>query len=324
VAARLEKPDCRGALLEGVTAALGIDNARAAEPAGGQVEPRHAPRKLRILLAEDTPANRKLVMYLLGGRGHTIEVAENGVRAVELLRQQEFDVVLMDVQMPGMDGFQATRLIRRMREPKKAQVPIVAMTAYAMKADEDRCLAAGMNAYVAKPIDSRKLIDAVEGLAEHKAGTGFWRPGASRKGESAEDPRPETPAPTRPQIPNPPSLLPVFDMGSAIARCFGKVELAREMVDYFFEECPRVLEEIHSKVRGNDLVAAAQAAHRLKGTVVYLAAQPVLDAILGVEMACRSGPADTVEGAVHRLEEQTTLLAEAMAGDRGQGTGNGD
>ena len=98
-----------------------------------------------MLLAEDTPANQKLVVYLLGKRGHTIEIAENGRQALELVGQQDFDVVLMDVQMPEMDGFQATAAIRKLDDPQKARLPIIAMTAHALKGDRERCLAAGMD-----------------------------------------------------------------------------------------------------------------------------------------------------------------------------------
>ena len=127
-----------------------------------------APRSLRVLLAEDTPANQKLVQYLLGRRGHTVQIVENGQDAVDLMRQQPYDLVLMDVQMPVMDGFQATSAIRRLEEPAKARIPIVAMTAHAMRGDQERCLDAGMDGYLAKPINGRELVDLVERLAAER------------------------------------------------------------------------------------------------------------------------------------------------------------
>ena len=119
-------------------------------------------RPLRILVAEDTLANQKLIRRILQKRGHLVEVAANGREAVTLVRQQDFDVVLMDVQMPLMDGFQATAAIRALREPKKSELPIIALTAHAMRGDRERCLRAGMDDYVSKPLDSGKLVGLVE------------------------------------------------------------------------------------------------------------------------------------------------------------------
>ena len=122
-------------------------------------------RALRVLLAEDTPANQKSVTYVLSKRGHSVEVAQNGKQALEAVEQQDFDVVLMDVQMPLMDGFQATQAIRKLAIPKKARLPIIAMTAHALKGDSERCLAAGMDGYISKPVKGEELIELVERLA---------------------------------------------------------------------------------------------------------------------------------------------------------------
>ena len=116
---------------------------------------------LRVLVVEDTPANQKVVVRMLQKRGHAVAVAVNGREAVDLIGQNDFDVVLMDVQMPLMDGLEATIAIRSLHSAK-ARVRIVAMTAHAMPGDSKRCLAAGMDAYLTKPIDQRALLDAVE------------------------------------------------------------------------------------------------------------------------------------------------------------------
>ena len=121
-------------------------------------------RSLKVLLAEDNPANQKVALYFLGKFGHAVQVAPNGQDAIGLLQQDDFDIVLMDVQMPIMDGFEATAAIRSLEDSRKAQVPIVAMTAHATKGDEDRCLAAGMDAYVSKPINAQKLMELAEKL----------------------------------------------------------------------------------------------------------------------------------------------------------------
>ncbi len=120
---------------------------------------------LCVLLAEDTRANQKLVSTVLQRRGHRVQIAVDGQQAVEMVRGGQFDLVLMDVQMPVMDGFEATAAIRALPEPGRAGLPIVALTAHAMVGDAQRCLDAGMNAYLAKPIDVRELVRVVESMA---------------------------------------------------------------------------------------------------------------------------------------------------------------
>jgi signal transduction histidine kinase/ActR/RegA family two-component response regulator len=120
--------------------------------------------QLRILLVEDNPANQKLATYILQDRGHVVEIAGDGQEAVCLTEQNRYDVILMDVQMPGMNGLEATAAIRK-REDGGRRVPIIAMTAHAMKGDRDRCLAAGMDGYLSKPVNAQEMIGLVESLA---------------------------------------------------------------------------------------------------------------------------------------------------------------
>ncbi len=166
----LEKPVSRSELFSMVAKALGGQGLVAPkadrEEAGGWPASR---RIIRILVAEDTPANQKVVRHVLGNHGHHLEIAENGRQALALVEQQDFDVVLMDVQMPEMDGLQATAAIRRLADAKKARVPIVAMTAHALKGDRERCLAAGMDDYLSKPIKREELIETVERMAERRS-----------------------------------------------------------------------------------------------------------------------------------------------------------
>jgi signal transduction histidine kinase/DNA-binding response OmpR family regulator len=126
---------------------------------------REGRRGLRILLAEDNPVNQRLAAGLLEKRGHTVVVTANGREAVEAFSRQKFDVVMMDVQMPEMDGFEATAAIRTRQNATGVHIPIIAMTAHAMTGDRERCLAAGMDGYVSKPIQAQELFGAVEGLA---------------------------------------------------------------------------------------------------------------------------------------------------------------
>ena len=124
--------------------------------------------RLRILLVEDNPANQKLVNYVLGERGHSVEIASDGCQAIGMARAGSYDAILMDVQMPGIDGLDATKAIRA-EESGRRRVPVIAMTAHAMKGDRERCLAAGMDGYLSKPIKRHEIISLVESLAADAA-----------------------------------------------------------------------------------------------------------------------------------------------------------
>jgi two-component system, sensor histidine kinase and response regulator len=116
---------------------------------------------LRILLAEDNPVNQKVALRILEGMGHSVALAIDGNRALEALEAEEFDVVLMDVQMPGMDGFEATATLRAREASTGRHVPVIALTAHALKGDRERCLAGGFDDYLAKPIRRPELIAAL-------------------------------------------------------------------------------------------------------------------------------------------------------------------
>jgi two-component system sensor histidine kinase/response regulator len=134
-----------------------------------QTPPAQPQRGLRILLAEDNVVNQKVTVRLLEKRGHTVVVANNGIEALAALTEHTFDIVLMDVQMPEMDGFAATQAIRDAEKATGAHLPIIALTAHAMKGDEGRCLTAGMDAYVSKPIQVQALIDTIARLMPQPA-----------------------------------------------------------------------------------------------------------------------------------------------------------
>src|SRR5262249_41557164 len=122
-------------------------------------------RPLRILVAEDNPVNQHVIVRLLAKLGHAVTLAENGVQALAAIDREAFDIVLMDIQMPEMDGFEATRAIREREAATGHRVPIVAMTAHAMKGDRERCLAAGMDDYLSKPVQRLELEKVLNRLA---------------------------------------------------------------------------------------------------------------------------------------------------------------
>ena len=126
------------------------------------------PRNLRILLAEDNAINQKIARSVLEKRGYSVTLAMNGRQALEQWEEHSFDVILMDVQMPEMDGFEATALIHRQEKISGRHIPIIALTAYALKGDEERCLSAGMDSYVTKPIQAKQLFHAIESVLANR------------------------------------------------------------------------------------------------------------------------------------------------------------
>jgi len=147
--------------------------AAALDPSQGEHDSRQSDtdadhvRPLHVLLAEDGPVNQEVAVGLLELRGHTVEVVDNGKEAVEALERQAFDVVLMDIEMPLMDGLQATSAIRDREERSGDHTPIIAMTAHAVKGFRDRCIEAGMDGYISKPIQPAELFRTLEDLCRN-------------------------------------------------------------------------------------------------------------------------------------------------------------
>ena len=162
VAAYLTKPIMQAQLLDAIRAALGTQAAPDQPRPAASSAPRPNIPGLRILLAEDNLVNQKLASRLLERRGHTVAVAGNGRQALEMLDTGKFDLVVLDVSMPEMNGFEAAAAIRIRETSTGAHIPILAMTAHAMKGDREKCLAAGMDGYVAKPVQAAQLFAAIE------------------------------------------------------------------------------------------------------------------------------------------------------------------
>ena len=172
VAAYLTKPIGQGELLNAILQVMGTRPATAEQPA--RLVTRHSVRErikgLRILLAEDNLVNRTLAVRLLEKHGHAVEVATDGGEALRKYQAGRFDLILMDVQMPEVDGFEATASIREMETTTGTHVPIMAMTAHALTGDRERCLAAGMDGYISKPFQVEELLKEMESIGDVLAG----------------------------------------------------------------------------------------------------------------------------------------------------------
>ena len=260
--------------------------------------PTAAGGQLCVLLVEDNPANQKLATYILQDRGHKVEIAGDGQEAVRLTEQNPYDVILMDVQMPGMNGLEATAVIRK-RERGGSRVPIIAMTAHAMQGDRERCLAAGMDGYISKPINAQAMIGLVESLArgiEPVAEVAAAAPGSTGT--------------------SPPETTVIFDPEEAIRQCFNSPDMVRKMIRCFFDDMENLFPQMRAALEKGDLVEVGRLGHRMKGTVVYLGAEPAEQAALRVERFCTSsgGTPSEAEEAINALEQECQALKATLSG----------
>jgi CheY-like chemotaxis protein/HPt (histidine-containing phosphotransfer) domain-containing protein len=290
VNAYLSKPVKHSDLLDALVTAFGVSTRR---PPASSRPVRARVRPLRILVAEDNLVNRKLVTRLLQKRGHRISSVDNGRSALEAATSatgRQFDVVLMDVQMPEMNGLEATGAIRQRERASGRHVPIIALTAHAMPADRERCLAAGMDGYLAKPIDVEELIAAVEAYAE------------------GEQPPPTIAASA------PAGQRPVFDEKAALANAGGDRGLLTEVIALFQADYPAALRRVDRAVKNADAEALRLAAHALKGVLATVGSPAGRDAAMALEQLGRSGNVAAAKELAATLRQTIASLNTALDG----------
>ncbi len=247
-------------------------------------------RRLRVLLAEDNAVNRKLVTKLLQKRGHHVHAVDNGRAAADAIAvtTPTFDIVLMDLQMPEMSGFEATHAIRGRERSSSTHVPIVALTAHAMAGDRERCLAAGMDGYLSKPIEVNDLIATVEQ---------FGVDGVAAPGTMVQ------PIATGPTI---------FDEQSALAYTGGDRRLLKQVISLFRSDCPASFRRIARALRRRDSDGLRMAAHALKGAIATVGSPAGRDAAAELESMAKAGNFVEAEGAADRLQQLVKELDRAF------------
>lgn len=250
---------------------------------------------LNIMLVEDNPGNQKLATYILQDRGHKVECASNGLQAIEMVKDKEYDVILMDVQMPGMDGIETTAAIRATENAEK-RVPIVAMTAYAMKGDRERFIAAGMDDYLSKPINVQELFSVVERLAAKQPATDPRLPAAPVESPEAENILDST----------------IFDPKLAVKRCFNNKKMLKEMIQCFFDEMETVFTKVYETFEKDDLLEVGRLGHGIKGTVAYLGAQQAMDSAIALERYCLGGEPDNVLENIKKCQHECEVLKDIL------------
>jgi two-component system sensor histidine kinase/response regulator len=282
IAAYVTKPIRQEELYAAIAQALGtrLDVPTEAGVAAPTAAPEPAgPHGLRILLAEDNRVNQQLAIAFLDRRGYATTVAENGQVAVELAGRERFDLILMDVQMPVMGGFEATRTIREREQASGGRVPIVALTARAMKGDREQCLAAGMDGYLTKPLRAAELYAAVEALGSHAG--------------PAADPPPAT--------------------ETLLDRFLGDRELLRAVGETFIEYLPVLLGDLDGAVARGDLEAVQRAAHSLKGSAGNFGHAPSFEAALRLEHLADGRDVPDACSEIHRAtDDLVRMLRDSM------------
>ena len=289
----ITKPVKHSDLLDAIVTAVGGVSAGAA-PVDRPERQRRA-RALRVLLAEDNAVNQKLVVGMLADEGHEITVVGNGREAVAAVGREEFDVVLMDVQMPEMSGLEATEAIRKAERGSTRHVPIVAMTAHAMTGDRERFLAAGMDEYLAKPLRFDEVFAAIDAVTR-------GRPPANRTGT------PHEPAGT------------ALDLATILAGVGGKRDLLTEVLDVFLVDAPLRLADARAALEKSDAAGIAGQAHTLKSMIgLFTMAEPFaaareLEAVgRRGDIALAAEGLATLEGAVGALEVRLRALRAEIA-----------
>ncbi|HTW49885.1 MAG TPA: response regulator [Acidobacteriaceae bacterium] len=262
----LYKPVRRDELLAAIRRAMGLEpEAPAAAPAAAVGGTR---RRLRILIAEDNRINQMVTTRVVEHLGYVGVIASNGRRAVELFAAGDFDLVLMDVQMPEMDGYTATAKMRALEGNSVRRTPILAVTAYAMQGDRERCLASEMDGYVVKPLTGTDLAEAIRRFYPDEAAAEASEPDAAGASESRS---------------------PSWDAMLTLERLAGDENLLAEVVEIFLEEAPRQLAGLRAAMEQNHAKTAAELAHSLKGELSYFGIAGVAERARRLETLARGG-----------------------------------
>jgi signal transduction histidine kinase/DNA-binding response OmpR family regulator len=248
---------------------------------------------LRVLLAEDNQVNQKLASTMLQKRGHQVTVAGDGTEALEILRRREFDLVLMDVHMPRLGGFEATAAIRAAERERadNSHLPIIALTALAMSGDREACLKSGMDAYVSKPISPADLFGTLERLFPNRSGNA-----ASRT---------TTPHPTRVGVP-------VVDVARLESNLENDPDLIRSIVEAFLRDLPQREIEMAEALTHGDSPTLARSAHTVKGLLLTFGATPAADVALRLEILARCGNLPDSEAALDELRGELLRTSAAL------------
>jgi two-component system sensor histidine kinase/response regulator len=291
IAAYLIKPAQPSELLDSILDTMAGPESIASQtnvPSRSQ-EPSMRGPTIRILLAEDNAVNRQLAVRLLEKRGHIVTTAGNGKEALEILKNEPTDLILMDMQMPEMDGLEAIRKIRLNEKTRGGHIPIIAVTAHALKGDRERCIESGADDYISKPINPAELHGAIDRNLAAISAAG--RTSANSSQESCSE---------------------VVDEKDLLRRVQGDRELLSEMVSLFREEVSMLLQELRGGIDKRDATAISRVAHTLKGALGNFGCGPAYRAAVEIEAISHRKELGDVRTAVETLETEVERLKTAL------------
>jgi two-component system sensor histidine kinase/response regulator len=296
--AYLTKPVKQSQLYDCLAMVLGGEHAAVHAPDAALVTRHtlHEARRsrVRILLAEDNATNRQVALGILKNLGFKADTAADGREVLQALAKIPYDIVFMDVQMPEMDGFEATRAIRSGKAGAlNPRIPIIAMTAHALKGDRGRCLEAGMDDYISKPIAPQALADALEKWVDK--GEEQRSVGAAPRGDALS-----------------PAGLPVFDRPALSDRILGDEDLIKQIIAIFLEDIPKQLQLLKDLLDRRDTESAGKQAHAIKGAAANVGGM-ALSAVAGrMEKAGLAGQFEEIAALLPEMNRQFDLLSAKM------------
>lgn len=298
IAERLMKPVKQSELFDAIVRTLGVTSPEDATEFDYDDPTDELVDNLKVLLAEDNAINQKLAVGVLSRFGHQVTIAGNGAEAVEAVQRERFDVVLMDVQMPIMDGFAATKEIRQREQETGEHIPIIAMTAHAMKGDREKCIESGMDEYVAKPIRVGILKEKLLKVLQHNVDE---NPGP----QSVTDGRPGEQ--TDPESDTEDSC--VFDLGPVRTMVAGNEELLCELLTMYQEESENLVQQIESAIESGDVQSARRSGHTLCGASRSVGASGVSDVTEELRNVLENGSCEDAAACVVRLRAAVEKVA---------------